>query len=235
MSINYKAKYIFVYILLSIVLSAYSSHPYVEKYIKECEYALDFYKSNKTRFKEIANKTSFNPDFLFAIVAPEITQFSHLSDKLETYSLKLFYVQGGKEYSNFSIGHFQMKPSFIEQMEESLKNDDNLIQKFEKCLIDNPDSREARVERINRLMQLEWQIEYLALFCELLNKKFPLEKDLPEESLLKIYATAYNAGFNKSQNDIEKISQKAQFPHFSTIKYKYYEIALWFYRNCSNS
>ena len=174
-------------------------------------------------------------EFLFAIVAPEITQFSYLSDKIETYSLKVFYVQNGKDYSNFSIGVFQMKPSFIEDLENYISANITLKNKYKKFLFENPNERQARVERVERLGSTEWQIEYLALFCAVVSHKFINMNFTDEEEKLRFYANAYNSGFHKTEQQIIEISKKALFPHFSRQKFKYSDIVIWFYREILNS
>ncbi len=229
MNINYEIKAILVALFVLLAWPVYSQS-YADNYDKECAGALDFYRLNNTSFEQIAKITNLSKAFLFAIVAPEYTQFNHLKDKLETYSLKVFYVQKGKEYANFSVGFFQMKPSFVEQMEDSLRINEPLKRTFEKCLIPNPGSREARVERLKRLEQLEWQLTYLALFCELVKQRFIAPENLSEEALLPFYATAYNAGFHKSASELNRMAQYALFPYFSKQKFNYSDIAVWFYQ-----
>ena len=52
-----------------------------------------------------------------AVVFPEIVRYSDLEDLIQIRALKVLYVQYGRKYADFSVGHFQMKPSFIEQLE----------------------------------------------------------------------------------------------------------------------
>ena len=63
-------------------------------------------------------KYQLNPYFVLAIVFPELIRYSKLQDVIESNDLKVLYVQFGDTYSNFSIGRFQMKPSFCEQLEK---------------------------------------------------------------------------------------------------------------------
>ncbi|NDV46771.1 hypothetical protein D0T49_06895 [Paludibacter sp. 221] len=222
-------KHICLLLLMLFTNTAFASHPYARQYQYECDKALKFYTENKNLFRKAAEKTNLSPAFLFAIVAPEITQYHHLSDKIETYSLKVFYVQRGKEYSDFSIGCFQMKPSFVEQLENDLLLHDDLLPLYENCLFKDADSREARVERIERLSSAEWQTEYLALFCHLLSKRFAGKTFRTEKEKLQFYATAYNSGLQRTEEEIENISKKSLFPRFSPTKHSYAGIAYWFY------
>jgi len=90
------------FILLTVLSFAQEYH---KQYPVECEYAVKFYGEYKIGFDNVAEKTNLDSKFVFSIVAPEITQFNYLSNIAETYSLKVLYVQGGKNYSDFSIGY----------------------------------------------------------------------------------------------------------------------------------
>jgi hypothetical protein len=203
---------------------------YCSLYPEDCSKAQTFYSEHQSLFETAAQKTGLPARFLFAIVAPEFTQYSYLSNKIETYSLKVFYVQRGKAYSDFSIGCFQMKPSCIEQMEAYASADSLLKAKYSFCLFARPDERASRVERINRLNTVAWQIDYLALFCEIMQRQFAHLAFQTQEEKLRFYASAYNCGFHKSEQQIKETALKALFPHFSKQKFKYADISVWFYR-----
>ena len=205
------------------------SEIYCKEYEKSCQKAKAFFTEHKSKLENSAKTCGLSAEFLFAVVAPEITQFSYLSNKAETYSLKVFYVQNGKAYSDFSIGVFQMKPSFIEALEDYINADTILKVKYKKNLFEKPNERQARVSRIERLDNAEWQIEYLEVFCTVVNHKFADVNFATEEEKLRFYANAYNSGFQKSEQQIKAIGQKALFPHFSRQKFKYSDIAVWFY------
>jgi hypothetical protein len=226
MSINWIKKYLFLLCFFPIFCFAQF---YSELYPKECEAAKQFFAEHKKEFEQAGKNTGLSVEFLFAVVAPEVTQFSHLSNKLETYSLKVMYVQGGTAYANFSIGYFQMKPSFIERLEEYAAADTILKTKYAACLFVNPSERASRVARIDRLNTVEWQITYLTLFCEVLQKQFGNVLFTTAEEQLRFYASAYNCGFHKTEQQIKETEQKALFPHFSRKKFKYSNIAVWFY------
>lgn len=60
---------------------------------------------------------------VYSIVAPEIIRYVQIKDFFEVKSLEIGYVNNKvKNLSNFSIGYFQMKPQFIEQLEDYLLN-----------------------------------------------------------------------------------------------------------------
>ena len=96
-----------------------------------------------------------------AIVFPEILKFSIYKDIIETKALELIYVNYGKEQADFSIGYFQMKPSFIEKIELEIMNNDYLQREYYYLIEFNvEDEKSKRKERINRLSTIEWQLKY---------------------------------------------------------------------------
>ncbi|MDL2261994.1 hypothetical protein LJC11_00640 [Bacteroidales bacterium OttesenSCG-928-I21] len=227
-------KIIFISVAVLLNMSLFSQ-TYQQQYSAECEEAIGFYRTHKAKFDAIALATGLDSRFLFSIVAPEVSQFSYLSNIAETYSLKVLYVQGGKNYSNFSIGYFQMKPSFVEGIEEFLKNNDNLKSKYQECFIKKDSERETRVERLKRLESIDWQFKYLSVFCDIVTYRFGNKEFDNDNEKLKFYAATYNSGFNKSKEHIEEMKEKSLFPHFSRNKYKYADIAVYFYENISKN
>lgn len=220
-----------LWLLQAVVVSGYClPAAYARLYPEECKKAKAFYFEHERLFENAARSAMLAPQLLFAIVAPELTQYSYLRNRLETYSLKMFYVQQGKDYSDFSIGVFQMKPSFVERLETFAANDSTLRVKYAACLFAEPDGRAARVARIDRLNTVEWQLTYLSLFCEVVQKCFGNLSFASADEQLRFYASAYNCGFHKSEQQIKITDKKALFPHFSRKKFRYSDIAMWFYR-----
>ena len=218
-------------IWLSIVCSASCQEAsFAQLYPKECQTAKDFYYQHKTLFEKTAKNIGFKPQMLFAIVAPEIAQYSNWGDKVETYALKVLYVQGGTSYADFSIGYFQMKPSFVELIEQTASLDTGLKTKFDAKLFYKPTESESRAALIDRLITVEWQLTYLSIFCEIVQKRFSNLSFSNFEEQLRFYASAYNCGFQKSEQEINKLSQKALFPKFSQKKFKYSDLSVWFYQ-----
>ena len=55
-----------------------------------------FYSQFILTFKVVGAATKLKPAFVFAIVAPEISQFSNVFNFFEAQSLKVLNIQGGK-------------------------------------------------------------------------------------------------------------------------------------------
>ncbi|HOO84566.1 MAG TPA: hypothetical protein PLS94_08390 [Prolixibacteraceae bacterium] len=165
-----------------------------------------------------------------AIVFPELLRYSKLRDIIETEALKTLYVQYGTQYANFSIGPFQMKPSFAEDLERA-----SLQNRFYYFLpSDTLASNKARLNRIKRLANSEGQMHYLFVFVQLMNLKFEAHQFESLRERVGLYATAYQAGYNLSIDELKQ-KQYGQFyhtdllPHKKTKYYSYSAISLSYY------
>lgn len=212
-------------LLMMIVLSA----SYFESYPKESQYAVDFTSSHKTEIKKIKKHlSSEEARVAMCIVAPEVSQYSYMSDAAETFALYTLYVQG--EVSDFSIGLFQMKPSFAISIEEEVKKCDYL-KKYRKLIIHKSNERLVRCERVERLSSLDWQILYLCAFVEIAKVKTSIMEFSNIEEKLKYWATLYNAGLQASENKIYSLYDIDGFPKFSSNSFNYADVCIEFYRN----
>lgn len=180
-------------------------------------------------------KYQLNPYFVLAIVFPELIRYSKLQDVIESNDLKVLYVQFGDTYSNFSIGRFQMKPSFCEQLEKDYNKYVTLQKKllFNIQLFDVTQNPQNRKVRIYRMEHLVWQVRYLMIFVYLNNYYLNL---LGNQSLsgLRLLATAYNVGYFKGINYIKSKQHLKEF-HFSgsfkSVKnsFNYADISCYYY------
>ncbi|MBN2484952.1 MAG: hypothetical protein JXB34_03160 [Bacteroidales bacterium] len=180
-----------------------------------------------------------SPDFAWAIVFPELIRYGSVQDKLEMAALYTLYVNFGEPYANFSVGHFQMKPSFARQLETDYIRYKNLLPTISDYSFDTTDTRQARTMRIYRLENLKWQAKYLTLFIHLLQLKHPKYSSFGAAGKLVFFATAYNAGYGLTESQLNALCQK-KFFHTSLLnnsvenKFNYAGIALSYFENCSN-
>jgi hypothetical protein len=170
-----------------------------------------------------------------AIVFPELIRFSALEDEIQVRGLKVLYVQYGRAYANFSIGRFQMKPSFTEQVERDARR---LLTPGERAAAGVPifagdDTPSARAERIRRLDEGAWQVRYLRLFMQVMARRYADEAFAGTEDRLRFYATAYNAGYASGtralrQKALQRTFHTALF--FPDVRYCYADVAVFSYR-----
>ena len=123
-------------------------------------------------------------------VWPELERYTRLQDLAETAAVYGTYINtgGGPDYS---IGLFQMKPSFVEELEKAWKRS-GLARKYE-LWFDTDATPTARRIRITRMMKEEWQVIYVGMFLRLLYYSYNLDT-LPTEDQVRLAAAAYNRG-----------------------------------------
>jgi hypothetical protein len=218
----------FIQLFIAIQLNVFCFGQYSSIYKNEFESAIQFHGENKVKFQKIALDLNRDELFVFSIVAPEIGHYSWIKNQLELNSLKVLYVQQGRDYANFSIGFFQMKPSFVEEIEKEVQKDEELKSCYAHCLISKVDEKKRRVIRIKRLETLDWQLQYLSAFIAITSKKFNLKFDSKVDEV-KFFSTAYNTGFHKSLEAINHEMQKKRFPNFGEMKFNYSTIAAEYY------
>lgn len=203
-------------------------------YPNECESFFEFLKENHALINQTVTEVySLNPEFVLAVASPEIAWFSSCKDRLETLAVEAFYMQLGKDYADFSLGLFQMKPSFIEDLEKELTKYPKLKKYEDQIRITGETETDIRSERISRLKQSDRQLNYLCIFCLLMNEKHEKKQFKTETDKVKFYAAAYNRGFLKNDSDILNSASLKLFPSGkkSENNYRYIDIAAYFYNN----
>lgn len=207
------------------------SQKYEEFYSSEFDFVKVFYEKNHDDLMASANRVGESTQFLFSIVAPEVSQFSSIQNAFELNSLKILYVQGGAGYGNFSVGVFQMKPSFVEALESKV----NIYKDIRHAFSFIPDAtlneKEQRKMRLFNLDSLQEQLKYLEAFCLILKKKTKDIEFVSEQDRLKYFATAYNSGFELDKNRIYSMMNRRFFPHFGEKKFNYSAVSVEFYNN----
>lgn len=193
-------------------------HPFEE----DIKYAAAFLKTQKETVLQIKSTSTSNNAEVLAIVSPELIRWSAFKDFFETTALELLYVNKGKTYANFSIGHFQMKPSFVEQLETYIAQRESL-NTLKYVVIENKTEVEARKERIQRLQQLAWQLRYAHVFWAVATDKFKYRTFNNQASKVRFFAAAYNYGFMRPENEIEAKQFQKSFPF--GVSYKGEQVA----------
>lgn len=211
----------------------YQSIDYQYVFSKDYENAREFMTKNAYLFLDYSSSFNTDPEIIMPVLFPEAIRYSIVSNYLETKSLELAYVYSGS--ADYSIGFFQMKPSFIENLEEMIKNQPEKLFKYDSLLInENLTITEIRRERINRLKNLEYQIAYANCMYDILKIIYPHIFLYDKPSQIKFISTAYNHGFLTGEKEILEYSTRAFFPmngKNNTSRFVYNEISLYFYEN----
>ena len=149
-----------------------------------------------------------------------------------------FYTLHGTKLADKSVGLFQIKPSFVEKLEQDLSRYAEL-QRF-SFIWDYPNKlseKQKRVIRSKRMLDLNWQIDYLLGFVNLLE----LIHSNTNESFINttskkiaFFSSAYNSGYWYDETKITYYKSKKFFPHGignKENKYAYSDISVYYYQN----
>ncbi len=208
-------------------------------YENEIEKGFEIYNNIQNLFIKRTNLLAGDYEVASSIIFPELVRYSLIREKLENYFLIKFYIELGKDYGNYSVGIFQMKPSFIERLENDLQHYKDLerfsfIWNYPETL----NKREIRKIRAERMINLKWQINYVISFVALLdcfhrnNETFSHKKSKKEKILL--YSNCFNSGYWYDYDKIIASSSKKYFPYgkgFLGNKINYGLVSTYFYEN----
>jgi hypothetical protein len=97
---------------------------------KDIENAVVTLQQHNALIQKMAKKYNQNNMPVLSIVFPEIIRYNAFKDFLETKTLEWLYVEYGKDKADFSIGLFQMKPSFVEKLEKYLQATPSVFYSF---------------------------------------------------------------------------------------------------------
>lgn len=212
---------------------ATAAQDYQAIFEKEWIEAEKYTTGQKEIWKVVFSEFGLPAELAAAVVFPELLRYSALQNLMETAAVKALYLQGGTRGADFSIGRFQMKPSFAEALEHDWMQTP-LRHEYE-IYFDLDYNVYARRARIRRLDNPEWQCIYLALFLKLLYRRFPRLTDETATEQVRFCATAYNGSFRNSYEDIHSQAGRRFFhtdfiPTATTVYYSYSDIAVSYYK-----
>jgi len=170
-----------------------------------------------------------NPIPVLAVVGPEWVRYSMVRDLMETKALEMAYVHFGTKAADFSIGPFQMKPSFIESLEKAGDLPPSTVRSMAYSTSNPVAQRRAR---IYRMKDIRWQFFYAFAFYSLAKNRFADLLPAEETRQIAFIASAYNLGFTRPASAIEKWKEAEVFPYGSTFRgpqESYSRVALRFY------
>ncbi len=190
--------------------------------------AAQFVNEHRAAWKLVFDEFGVDARLAESVVFPELIRYSKWQDEIETAAVNGLYVQHGTSGANFSIGRFQMKPSFAEEVETAWNQ--SALSKEYGFVFNLQDGVEARRSRIRRLGTLEGQCRYLAIFIRLQFLCHPQLQPLPLKEQAGMLATIYNCSFSISWEQACRLRHQRTF-HTDMIatrhtrKYCYADIA----------
>ena len=205
---------------------------YRELFGDDWKKASDFEKENRVWMEPLISKYDISYPLAISIIFPELVRYSALRDKMEIALLKTLYVNLGEDYANFSIGVFQMKPSFAESIREQTPAVGSQIPGIVFAQISEfDDIIPFRKSIIKDLEDPKTEIYYLVAFIKICKMKFESQNG-DEFSQIRFLATAYNYGINKTAVEIQNMSSKKYFNTklFKTENYSYSDVSVFWYK-----
>jgi hypothetical protein len=204
---------------------------YSEIFGDDWKKALLFESENRSWMEPVLEKNHISYPLAIAVIFPELVRYSALRDKMEVALLKALYINIGDNYANFSVGQFQMKPSFAMMVREQSRS--VLSRRSEisfKQEAEYDDAREYRKSIVEDLEDIKSQFNYLVTFIKICDKNFRTNR-MDEITRLKFIATAYNFGIDKNSASIESMADKKFFNTklFKTENYCYADVSMYWY------
>jgi hypothetical protein len=222
---------IVLFILLAPAATKSQTPDYREIFGDDWVKAEQYVGANRSWMEHVLEKNHIPFQLGIAVIFPEIVRYSALRDQMEITLLKALFINLGEEYANFSIGHFQMKPSFAMYIREHAG-----IFMNTGWVADHPDSssynniRDYRRSVVADLEDPVKEFGYLAAFFTICKSRYSTD-DMEEYQKLKFLATAYNTGIEKSAREIEAMAEAKYFNTklFKSENYSYADVSLFWY------
>ncbi|MCR4583890.1 MAG: hypothetical protein K5764_10135 [Prevotella sp.] len=188
-----------------------------------------FVDSHHDEWKQIFDMFEVDSRLAEAIVFPELIRYSMWKDEIELTAVNGLYVSGGTAGANFSVGRFQMRPSFAEEVETAW-NRSPLARQY-GFVFNLQQNSEARRSRIRRLATMEGQCRYLAIFIRLQLLRHAQLRNLAASEQVRALAAIYNGSFTASWSAVLRSQHESHFhtdviPTSFTQYYCYADIAV---------
>ena len=159
--------------------------------------------SHREAWQKVWNAYDVAPDVAESVIFPELVRYNFWQDMAEVSAVENGYIPHGTEGCDYSIGRFQMKPSFIEDLERRWMRS-GLADRY-GLSFDTADTEAARQARFDRLCSEDGQAVYLAVYLRMLYLDYgSRDRDgnivqegldaLPPAEQAYLAGTAYNHG-----------------------------------------
>jgi hypothetical protein len=171
---------------------------------------------------------------LIPVIFPELLRYSLFRSEVESLGLATLYVAEGTQAADFSIGRFQMKPSFVEALEGAVAALPSVPPAL-SCILEFPGAatdRDRRALRVRRLQSDAWQLLYLCCFSRVMESRFAMAP-LSAVERIRLLSSAYNHGFWKTREQIDAAGLLHLYPNGRAFgrpsPYRYADVAVDFY------
>lgn len=220
----------FLFIFLA-AQTGYAQINYREIFGEDWLKAEKYEKENRVWMEPLFKKNQIPYPVAISVIFPELVRYSALRDKMEIGMLKTLYVNLGEDYANFSIGEFQMKPSFAEMVRSQMAGNYRGNRVFKK-IGEYDDIKDFRRSIVKDLESPEIQTVYLIAFIKICERSFRISW-MEDEYKIKFLATAYNSGFDKARKDVDAMINRKFFSTkiISRENYCYADISLYWYKD----
>lgn len=235
---NYKSAFVLPIALLLVAVSFVAGSAYAQEKVAVKDLtedlgnkyydAVDFLLKNPW-MTDTLNHEKLRPDIALSTVIPSMIRYSALRDIVEASAMRTLYIRSGRKYAHYSVGRFQMKPSFAELVERTYTRQKLGPYKF---IVSN--TSKARSERARRLESIEWQVRYLVMFNKIMDKRYAHIKWKNDEDKARFYATAFDVGFNRDERTIRRMMTPRKMNIRTKkvdSKYRTGDVAVWFMVN----
>ena len=204
--------FLFLFVISGAVFAQnYSSEPllfFQERRAEDYDFALSLSKKIFTKLEEEKYPYALE---VSSVVFPELLRYSEFRNELESLMNECLAF-ASEESNGFSIGLFQMKPSFAAKVESLICENPELKEKYSSIDFGGDlSSVNSRLKRINRLNSFDLQVEYLKAFADYEIKALSLENETFTQRLCFL-ATAYNYGIQTDRSVLESVFDWQTFP-----------------------
>lgn len=212
---------------------------YSEIFESDYPYALQQIREAAPLLQWLSKRYDLPSDELASIAFPELIRYSAFKDFFETQAVQQLYIESGAEYANFSIGKFQMRPSFLAQMEEVAQAYPAIQARHAWVLQREASAKEQRRKRVSQLSSPLGQIKALCVFYELALARYPELAPYPAAKRVRYLAVLYNHGFVEELEELQPWLQRRSFPygwkHSPEHQHPYSAIAQYFYEQSAKT
>ncbi len=169
---------------------------------------LEFLRSNQNLICKFSESYNANSHEVVAFGYPKLTEFFEKEKSNSDKNLESLYIYLGSREADVEVGEFQLKTSFVEQIEAIVNNHSAVFPDFIFVgQYNKVDERSIREQRITRMKDVEWQLNYLFAFKAIADSCFFGIEFKNVEEKTAFYSIAFDLGFKAKLQEIKSCYQ----------------------------